>query len=115
LNPAGPELLQVLRPHGQGWEAAMTSLADNAKLSADEERFLRGLGQQLRADSIRCSTAAGSGHPTSAMSAADLMAVLLARHLRYDWDNPAEPGNDHLISPRAMPRRCCMRCSRRLR
>ena len=37
----------------------MTSLADNAKLSADEERFLRGLGQQLRADSIRCSTAAG--------------------------------------------------------
>ena len=75
----------------------MTSLADNAKLSADEERFLRGLGQQLRADSIRCSTAAGSGHPTSAMSAADLMAVLLARHLRYDWDNPAEPGNDHLI------------------
>ena len=31
------------------------------------------------------------------MSAADLMAVLLARHLRYDWDNPDEPGNDHLI------------------
>jgi transketolase len=75
----------------------MTSLADNAKLPADEERFLRGLGQQLRADSIRCRTAAGSGHPTSAMSAADLMAVMLARHLRYDWDNPAEPGNDHLI------------------
>ena len=39
----------------------------------------------------------GSGHPTSAMSAADLMAVLLARHLRYDWDNPGAPGNDHLI------------------
>ena len=58
----------------------MTSLADNAKLPADEERLLRVLGQQLRADSIRCSTAAGSGHPTSAMSAADLMAVLLARH-----------------------------------
>jgi hypothetical protein len=75
----------------------MSSRADNAKLSADEERFLRELGQQLRGDSIRCSTAAGSGHPTSAMSAADLMAVLLARHLRYDWDNPGEPGNDHLI------------------
>src|SRR5260370_36163853 len=55
------------------------------------------LAQQLRVDSIRCSTAAGSGHPTSSMSAADLMAVLLARHLRYDWQRPDEPSNDHLI------------------
>ena len=54
--------------------------------------FSLSLAQQLRADSIRCSTAAGSGHPTSSMSAADLMAVLLARHLRYDWDAlPASP------------------------
>jgi transketolase len=66
-------------------------------LAARDARFLAELGQQLRADSIRCSTAAGSGHPTSAMSAADLMAVLQARHLRYDWDNSREPGNDHLI------------------
>jgi transketolase len=57
----------------------------------------RELAQQLRVDSIRCSTAAGSGHPTSSMSAADVMAVLLARHLRYDWSNPDEPANDHLI------------------
>src|SRR3984885_429720 len=31
------------------------------------------------------------------MSAADLLAMLVARHLRYDWDNPALPANDHLI------------------
>ncbi|MGH7866401.1 MAG: transketolase, partial [Candidatus Dormibacteraceae bacterium] len=55
------------------------------------------LAQQLRVDSIRCSTAAGSGHPTSSLSAADLMAVLLARHLIYDWQNPLLSGNDHLI------------------
>ena len=55
------------------------------------------LAQQLRVDSIRCSTAAGSGHPTSSMSAADLMAVLQARHLRYDWQRPDNPANDHLI------------------
>jgi len=59
--------------------------------------FIRDLGQQLRVDSIRCSTEAGSGHPTSSMSAADLMAVLIARHLQYDWANPHEPNNDHLI------------------
>jgi len=58
---------------------------------------VRELAQQLRVDSIRCSTEAGSGHPTSSMSAADLLAVLAARHLRYDWEHPDEPANDHLI------------------
>jgi transketolase len=67
------------------------------KLNSTETEFLRELGQQLRVDSIRSSTAAGSGHPTSSMSAADLIAVLLARHLEYDWDNPHEANNDHLI------------------
>jgi len=55
------------------------------------------LAQQLRVDSIRSSTSAGSGHPTSSMSAADLLAVLISRHLRYDWDEPANAANDHLI------------------
>src|ERR1700685_1077452 len=55
------------------------------------------LGQQLRVDSIRSSTSAGSGHPTSSMSAADLLAVLITRHLHYDWDVPDLPVNDHLI------------------
>jgi transketolase len=55
------------------------------------------LAQQLRVDSVRSSTSAGSGHPTSSMSAADLLAVLISRHLRYDWDEPANLANDHLI------------------
>jgi transketolase len=58
---------------------------------------LRELAAQLRVDSIRCTTAAGSGHPTSSMSAADLMAVLMAKYLRYDWANPHKPQNDRLI------------------
>ena len=58
---------------------------------------VRELAAQLRVDSIRSSTSAGSGHPTSSMSAADLMAVLMARHLRYDWQRPDDPANDHLI------------------
>src|SRR5881397_799688 len=57
----------------------------------------RDLARQLRVDSIRCSTAAGSGHPTSSLSAADLIAVLLAGHLRYDFGQPDNPANDHLI------------------
>src|SRR5436309_5712638 len=57
----------------------------------------RDLARQLRIDSIRCSTAAGSGHPTSSLSAADLMAVLLAGHLRCDFAHPEDPANDHWI------------------
>jgi transketolase len=55
------------------------------------------LAQQLRVDSIRSSTAAGSGHPTSSLSAADLMAVLMSKYLRYDFERPDEPANDHLV------------------
>jgi transketolase len=57
----------------------------------------RELGQQLRVDSIRASAATKSGHPTSSMSAADLMAVLLDKYLRYDFDRPEQPANDHLV------------------
>lgn len=60
-------------------------------------RQLTELGQQLRVDSVRAAAAAGSGHPTSSMSAADLLAVLFANHLRYDFDRPAHPGNDRFI------------------
>jgi transketolase len=68
-----------------------------------ENRVLPGLdfvgqvAQQIRVDGIRASTKAGSGHPTSSMSAADLIAVLGARHLRYDFADPQRPTNDHLI------------------
>jgi transketolase len=55
------------------------------------------VARQLRVDSIRMSTSAGSGHPTSSLSAADLMAVLLTGHLRVDWSDPGHRGNDHLI------------------
>jgi transketolase len=72
------------------------SAAEGSATSRDA-RFRRELGQQLRVDSVRASAAAGSGHPTSSMSAADLMAVLLDGHLRLDYENPRNPANDHLI------------------
>ena len=65
--------------------------------STTDLEFVRQLAQQIRVDSIRCSTAAGSGHPTSSMSAADIIAVLIARYLQYDWARPKDPNNDHLI------------------
>ena len=51
----------------------------------------RELGQQLRVDSIRSSATTKSGHPTSSMSAADLIAVLISKYYRYDIANPKNP------------------------
>jgi transketolase len=59
--------------------------------------FRAELAQQLRVDSVRATAAAGSGHPTSSMSAADLMAVLLDGYLRLDYSRPDDPHRDHLI------------------
>jgi transketolase len=70
---------------------------DRYVTAVNEHELWRELGQQLRVDSVRAAAAAKSGHPTSSMSAADLMAVLLARYLRYDFDEPNSPFNDHLV------------------
>ncbi|MCP3100232.1 transketolase [Myxococcus sp. K15C18031901] len=58
---------------------------------------LAELAAQLRVDSIRATTAAGSGHPTSSMSAADIMAVLFQKYLRFDFAHPRAPDNDRFI------------------
>ena len=55
------------------------------------------LAQQLRVDSVRLAAAAKSGHPTSAMSAADLMSVLVDGYLRYDFASPEDRANDKLV------------------
>ena len=60
----------------------------------------RELGQQLRVDSVRASAAAGSGHPTSSMSAADLLAVLLdGGFLRLDTPSGSEAVAAAAIAP----------------
>jgi transketolase len=58
---------------------------------------LEALVRQLRADSLRSATHAGSGHPTSSLSAVELMAVLMSKYLRYDFDAPKNPNNDRLV------------------
>jgi transketolase len=70
----------------------MTTVAPETALETTAD-----LGQQLRVDSVRASTAAGSGHPTSSMSAADIVAVLFSRHLRFDWAHPERPVNDRFV------------------
>src|SRR5512142_1754865 len=58
---------------------------------------LSGIANQLRIHSIAATTAAGSGHPTSCCSAADVVAALFFGHMRYDPKNPKYYNNDRFI------------------
>ncbi|MCS7337088.1 MAG: transketolase [Verrucomicrobiae bacterium] len=58
---------------------------------------LKGIANQLRIHSIASTTAAGSGHPTTCCSAAELMAALFFAHMRYDPKNPQYHNNDRFI------------------
>ena len=59
--------------------------------------LLKGIANQLRIHSIAATTAAGSGHPTSCCSAADVVAALFFGHMRYDAKNPRYHNNDRFV------------------
>jgi transketolase len=59
--------------------------------------LLKGIANQLRIHSVEATTAAGSGHPTSCCSAADLVATLFFGQMRYDAKNPHYYNNDRFI------------------
>ncbi|MBK9141911.1 MAG: transketolase [Candidatus Melainabacteria bacterium] len=67
------------------------------EVQTDTLKTAAKLAQQFRVDSIRSTTQAGSGHPTSCMSAADLMSVLLTKYLKFDFANPKYDNNDRLV------------------
>src|ERR1044072_4723573 len=66
-------------------------------MNATSPEVLAGIANQLRIHSIAATTAAGSGHPTSCCSAADVVAALFFGHMRYDPKNPRYYNNDRFI------------------
>jgi transketolase len=58
---------------------------------------LKNLATQLRIDSIRATTEAGSGHPTTCMSAAEIVAALFFAEMRFDPKNPQHPEADRFV------------------
>ncbi|MGZ8629377.1 MAG: transketolase [Actinomycetota bacterium] len=63
----------------------------------DRIQLWNDLAAQIGVDSIRCTTEAGSGHPTSSLSCAHLLAVLYASHLRLDVEDPKSLANDRFL------------------
>ena len=58
---------------------------------------LRNVATQLRIDSVRSTSEAGSGHPTTCLSAADIVAALFFGEMRYDPKAPQNPDNDRFV------------------
>jgi transketolase len=63
----------------------------------DKKAFLGHKALQIRIDSVRATTASKSGHPTTCLSAADVMAVLFFQFFNHDYKNPKAPNNDRFI------------------
>ncbi len=66
-------------------------------MAVEIKEALQTKANLLRVHSIRMTTKAGSGHPTTCLSAADLVAVLFFRVLRVDLTDPRNPFNDRVI------------------
>src|SRR5436853_6149472 len=58
---------------------------------------LKEKGRRLRIDSLKATTEAGSGHPSSCLSAADLTSVIFFHEMQFDPKDPHNPGNDRFI------------------
>jgi transketolase len=58
---------------------------------------LKNIAAQLRIDSVRSTSEAGTGHPTSCLSAADIVSTLFFDEMRFDAADPRNPDNDRFI------------------
>ncbi|MBI4510456.1 MAG: transketolase [Deltaproteobacteria bacterium] len=62
-----------------------------------DDNALAALSQKLRRDSLLSTSEAGSGHPTTCLSAAEIMATLFFREMALDARDPWRPGTDHFV------------------
>jgi transketolase len=58
---------------------------------------VQNVATQLRIDSVRSTSEAGSGHPTTCLSAAEIVAVLFFGEMRFDPRAPHNPDNDRFV------------------
>ncbi|HSO75783.1 MAG TPA: transketolase, partial [Blastocatellia bacterium] len=72
-------------------------MEQSARINDATIRSLESMGNRLRVLSIIGTSEAGSGHPTSCMSAADLTAAIFFHALRYDIAHPKNPLNDRVV------------------
>ena len=65
--------------------------------TASRVNALKNIATRLRIDSVRSTTEAGSGHPSTCCSAAEIVAALFFAEMRYDPRDPRNPDNDRFV------------------
>ena len=59
--------------------------------------ILDQIARRLRIHSLKMTARAGSGHPTTCLSAAELVACLFFDEMRYDIRDAGNPANDEFV------------------
>ncbi|HKY04505.1 MAG TPA: transketolase [Blastocatellia bacterium] len=72
-------------------------MEQSARTNQDLLKSLEAMGNRLRIHSIEATSEAGSGHPTSCMSAADIVAAVFFHAMRYDVKDPKSAVNDRVV------------------
>ena len=75
----------------------------DASVPLETIRLLEEKARQIRIHSLRSTAEAGSGHPTSCLSAADIVAALFFHVMRYDPQGPTHPNNDRFVLSNGQP------------
>src|SRR6185436_4690021 len=81
----------------QGSARGPVPLYCRPQMSSPSIPALHNLATQLRIDSVRSTSEAGSGHPTTCLSAADIMAALFFAEMRFDPKDPQHPEADRFV------------------
>jgi transketolase len=66
-------------------------------MSTNSLATLQNLATRLRIDSVQSTSKAGSGHPTTCLSAAEIMSVVFFDEMRFDPKDPRNPDNDRFV------------------
>ncbi|KAM4651524.1 transketolase [Discoglossus pictus] len=72
-------------------------MADYHKPDQQTLQALKDTANRLRVNSIKATTAAGSGHPTSCCSSAEIMSVLFFHAMKYKPQDPRNASNDRFV------------------
>jgi transketolase len=97
LSRTADRVVDAVKVGGDVREQDTDTVASRAEVSRSGNPDWNELAAQISVDAIRCTTAAGSGHPTTAMSSAHLLAVLFASHLNFDPSDPKNLANDRVV------------------
>ncbi|XP_061730271.1 transketolase isoform X3 [Nerophis ophidion] len=92
----------LLTPHTFSPNRGLPIMEDYHKPDQQTVQALRNIANRLRIHSIKATTAAGTGHPTSCCSVAEIMSVLFFHTMKYRPEDPRNFHSDRFLMSKAL-------------